>query len=390
MRKDLLNLAAELSRRGEPYALATVVRREAPSSAHAGDAALVTADGTFHGWLGGSCTQPTVRREARRAIADGRPRLIALSPDPDAESRPGVTPLPMTCHSGGSVDIYIEPMLPAPALLVFGVSPAARALARIATVLGYAVVAVDPDADVETFPDAEEIVTDFAAPALQQWADSPAGPAAAVVATLGERDEESLQHALALCDGYVGLIASRRRFGEMKALLESMGVPADALGRVHCPAGLDLGAVTPPEIALTIMAEIVQQHRAGTAATARPEHPHGESAHAAHAADHAGHGADHAGHAAGAAHAPMEAAAHEPAAPPGVVTTDPVCGMTVDPATAKHRADHGGLTYLFCCGGCRQRFLAEPEKYLAGSASGGEGHGAQEDHAHHAGHGGHG
>src|SRR5437899_13025655 len=104
MRAELLELAADLARRGEPFVLAMVVRRESCSSAHQGDMAVITADGGYHGWLGGNCTQPTVKREAKRALADGRPRLVSLSPEPARDQRPGVTALPMTCHSGGSVD----------------------------------------------------------------------------------------------------------------------------------------------------------------------------------------------------------------------------------------------------------------------------------------------
>lgn len=339
MRADLLALATTLASRGEPFALATVVRREAPSSARTGDSALITRDGV-HGWLGGSCTQPTVLREARRAIADGRPRFIALSPDPPTHERTGVTVLPMTCHSGGHVDIYIEPVLPAPCLLVFGVSPTAQALVRIAKVLGYTVHAIDPDADATTFTAADSVVTDYASTDLAHRLAPLAARPTAVVATLGVRDEEALQHALASDPGYVGLVASRTRFGAMRPILEARGVSKEDLARIRCPAGLDMGAVTPEEIALSIMAEIVQLAR--TEPTAPP------------AGREAGLGG-------GAA----------PAAGTAPVTTDPVCGMDVDPAGAKHHAEHAGRTYLFCCGGCRERFLADPERYLAPASAGG-------------------
>src|SRR5215470_2007690 len=131
MRAELLALAGDLAKKGEPFVLAMVVRREAYSSAQQGDMAIITADGGYHGWLGGNCTQPTVRREARRALADGKPRLVSLTPDPAGESRPGISALPMTCHSGGTVDIYLEPILPAPRLLLFGTSPVVRALAQL-------------------------------------------------------------------------------------------------------------------------------------------------------------------------------------------------------------------------------------------------------------------
>src|SRR5437764_8270020 len=120
MRAELLQLAADLARKGEPFVLAMVVRKQAYSSAQQGDMAIITADGGYHGWLGGNCTQPTVRREAKLALAEGKPRLVSLSPAPRVPALPGVISLPMTCHSGGSVDIYLEPMLPAPRLWLFG------------------------------------------------------------------------------------------------------------------------------------------------------------------------------------------------------------------------------------------------------------------------------
>lgn len=334
MRHDLLAFAADLAKRGEPYALATVVRREPPSSAQTGDSAVITRDGALHGWLGGSCSQPTVLREAQRAIRDGTPRLIALSPDPTDVSRPGVTALPMTCHSGGRVDIYIQPILPARCLLVYGVSPTARAVVRFAKVLGYTVEAVDPEADVATFPEADRVTTEYDSVDLARRVNGLPTRPTAVVATLGVRDEEALLDALALEPSYLGLVASRRRFAEMQPVLEARGASAPALSRIRCPAGLDVGAVTPEEIALTILTEIVQDLRN------EPEASRSTNA--------------------------------EAASPASVVETDPVCGMQVDPATAQHRADYGGRTYLFCCGGCKARFLAEPERYLAAAPSSGE------------------
>ena len=215
MRPDLLTLAADLVRRQEPFVLATVVRRQPASSAQQGDGALITAEGEFHGWLGGSCTQPTVVREARAAIASGLPRLIALSPDPNSDKRPGVLVFPMTCHSGGTVDIYLEPVLPRARFLVFGVSPVARALARLAAAMGFAVDAVDPDADRSMFPDAERV-----------WPSLPAseGPRDArpfaVVATMGERDEDALLAALASDAAYLGVVASGKRFAQIRDTVE--------------------------------------------------------------------------------------------------------------------------------------------------------------------------
>jgi xanthine dehydrogenase accessory factor len=322
MRPDLLQMAADLARREEPFVLAVVVRRRPASSSQAGDMAVITAAGAFHGWLGGSCTQPTVIRESQRALAEGQPRLVVLSPDPEAERRPGVTVFPMTCHSGGTVEIYLEPVLPAPRLVVFGVSPTARALVRLGKAMGYSVAAVDPAAEPEIFPEADQVVTDLGrAPKLYAPAK---GPRFAVVATLGERDEEAIRDALALSPLYLGVVASRKRFAQMRETLLAGGVTAAALDAIHSPAGLNIGAERPEEIALSVLAEIVESQRA-----AREAKPAAETA------------------------------------PQAAEAIDPICGMTVTIAGARHTAEHGGRTWYFCCGGCRERFLAAPDLYTA-------------------------
>jgi len=327
MRIDVLQLAADLTRSGEAFAIAVVVRREPASSAQVGNTALVTESGHFHGWLGGSCIQPTVVREAIAALADATPRLISLSPDPNADHRPGVKVLPMTCHSGGSVDIYIEPLMPAPRLLVFGVSAAAQALARLGRAMGYAIDAVDPEADSATFPDADRVMTEFVADEFRTRPASQRRRLFAVVATLGQRDEEAVWAALGAEPAYLGVVASRRRFAQIRQTLLGRGASPEMLDRIANPAGIDIGATAPEEVALSIMAEIVQVRHAPASTNAEPQR----------------------------AVTPEE--------------LDPVCGMTVVVATARDVVEHGGRTYYFCCGGCRERFLATPERYAVIVAS---------------------
>src|SRR3954451_1732646 len=260
MRAELLQMAADLAQREEPFVLAVVVRRQPASSCQAGDMALITAAGAFHGWLGGSCTQPTVVREAQRALAEGEPRLVVLAPDPETERRPGIAVFPMTCNSGGTVEIYLEPILPAPRLVVFGVSPTARALVKLGKAMGYSVVAVDPSAEPDLVPEADQVVTDLGrAPRL--YAPSK-GPRFAVVATLGERDEAAIRDALALAPAYLGVVASRKRFAQMRETLLGSGVTAAALDSIHSPAGVRIGAERPEEIALSVLAGIVEQQHA--------------------------------------------------------------------------------------------------------------------------------
>jgi len=330
MHAELLQRAAELARREEPFVLAVVVRRRPASSAQPGDMALVTAGGEFHGWLGGSCTQPTVIREAQRALLDGRPRLLALTPDPTAAewTRPGVAVFPMTCHSGGSVEIYLEPILPAPRLVVFGASPTARALVKLAKAMGYSVTAVSAAtaaeaaaAEAALFPEADEVLADPAPLAAR-----PRASLFAVVATMGEGDEEAIRGALSLSPAYLGVVASAKCFAQMRGLLLGQGVSAEALAGIRSPAGIAIGAQMPEEIALSVLAEIVERRRAAAPVASGT--------------------------------APSEA-------------IDPVCGMTVEIATARYTAEHASRTYYFCGGGCRERFLAAPARFAVARAAGG-------------------
>src|SRR2546426_4913642 len=217
LRPELLPLAAGLAAREERFALVTVVRREPPSSAQVGDVALVTEKGEYHGWAGGGCTRSSVLREAMRAIADGEPRLLSLSPEPDEGRRPGVVALPMTCDSGGTVEIYVEPVLPVARLLLFGSSPAVRVLSRIGRAMGYRVEVVDPDADRENFPEAERVLKAIAADAVPRGAH-------VLVATMGERDLEAIEAVVARAPAYLGVIASPKRFAQLRDALLARGV----------------------------------------------------------------------------------------------------------------------------------------------------------------------
>ena len=337
MNGDLLRTASRLLDARRPYALATVVRRERPSSAAPGNTAVITADGRVHGWIGGSCTQPEVVRHALAALADGRSRLLGFGARPD-EGR-DIVPVPMSCGSEGRVEVHINPVFPAPRLVVAGSSPIADAVARLGQAMGHEVVHVPPE-DIEA--------------RARRWADrSPGARLFAVVATMGRGDEDAVRHILAARPDYVGVVVSPKRMRQVRAVLEELGVGADEAARVRGPAGLDIGAESPEEVAVSILAEIVAVGAGKEAAPVPADHTRGkppaadgapESSDTSHADD----------------HPPQPAPTR--AAPPAQAT-DPVCGMTVPTDGSRPSITHEGRTVHFCCHGCRARFEADPGAY---------------------------
>jgi xanthine dehydrogenase accessory factor len=322
MNNWVLHKAHELLAQGVPFALATVVRRERPTSGEPGDKAIITPDGNFLGWVGGSCAQPTVLEEAQKALTDGEPRLVVLTPNLTEESREGIELYRMTCYSGGTLEIYIEPYLPEPQLLICGVSPAALALVTIGKAVGFKVFLIDPLATAEKFPDADIILTEIGAEKLGGSRER-----YAVVATMGNWDEEALKGFLALSPDYLGLVASKKRFQETAGRLSEDGVPREQLALIKCPAGLDISARTFQEVALSIVAEIVSIRRRRVEKVA-------------------------------GSHRSAEIATPQ-------MAVDPVCHMTVDPQTAKYSLNLAGVMYYFCNANCKKSFAKDPQKHLA-------------------------
>jgi xanthine dehydrogenase accessory factor len=332
--------AAELEVAGRSFAVATVVAVRRPTSARPGSSGLIHPDGTIEGWVGGSCAQPVVVREALRSLIDGQPRLLRLSKDVPAEGRrgDGIVELVMTCHSGGTLEIYVEPHLPAPVLWVAGTTPIAGALVELGSAAGWRVSVFDPVADPAAFPGADQVVV-----GSDLGTTDPAANPAIVVATQGVWDEEALAAALARNAAYVGLVASPTRAAVIRGWLrDEAGIADERLAALRAPAGLDLGAETAAEVALSILAELVQVRR-GTAAFVASPGP------------------------ATLAGTP-QVVAPEPIVD-DIVLLDPVCGMTVDRAHARHLAEHDGVVYAFCSMGCRTSFIHEPTAYLPASVS---------------------
>ena len=264
MTGDLLRLAARMERERRPFALATVVRSERPTSGKPGNAALIDPGGTMHGWIGGSCTRSEVIRHALQALRLGEPRLLAFGTD---EERPDdLVKVSMSCASGGKVEVHINPVLPAPVLLVAGDSPVALALLRLGSAMGYRTVAAASagEAANEELADlADELAEDLAGWVGMLASRPPGTRFFAVVATMGREDERTLASLAAAAPDYLGVVASPKRMRSVRAVLSGLGLGDDAIGRIRGPAGLDLGAEQPEEIAVSILAEIVGEVRGG-------------------------------------------------------------------------------------------------------------------------------
>lgn len=262
--RDILDLVSSLKERGEPFALATVVRTVAATAAKAGAKAVILPDGTIsEGWIGGGCARGAVVKAAREALADGESRLVSVQPGDllDAhgvqagEEREGVRFARNTCPSRGTMDIFVEPMLPRPEIVVCGSSPVAVAIAELGRGLGFVMTACAPAAEQSAFAEPDRRIEGYALPVSGE------GQRYIVVSTQSRGDEAALQAALAVEADYVAFVGSRKKAATLRQKLRDRGVDPVRLDRLKAPAGLDLGAITPEEIALSILAEIVMVRR---------------------------------------------------------------------------------------------------------------------------------
>ena len=296
---DVLEEAGELTRRGQPFALATVVWRQGPSSGQQGSRAIITAGGDLHGWIGGACAEPVVIREAQQVITEGIPRLLLLGTPEQFASKAqvdgavpdGMTFVPIACQSEGALEVYIEPMLPAPHLVVVGRSPMVATLADLSRALGWRTTVLDRGAFSSTDATGNSMV---------------------VVATQGHGDEDAVEQAVAAHPAYLGLVGSAKRGAAVLGYLMPTGNAAGAATAASGGAGafpVEGGraeGVSPPSGGLT----------------------------------------------GGSGGSPPRA------------SRDPVCGMTVAADRSSYPLEHEGVTYYFCCAGCRRSFQENPAAYL--------------------------
>jgi xanthine dehydrogenase accessory factor len=315
MSKTLLELAHQLSEAGEPFVLATVVWCERPTSAKPGAQALIRANGQVTGWIGGSCAQPVVMREAARILREGSdPYLLRLGTPHTGIDRKDVRIFPMSCSSGGVLDIFMEPHFPLPKLILIGDSPVAVALSQLAQVIDFSVTQLH-------YADLSQVTINEQTYIL--------------VASHGQYDEEAIEQALRSPARYVGMVSSLKRAEACRAYLHDAGLNALQIARLKAPAGFDIGALTPDEIAASVLAELVQVRRRGTIDNEESKQDTKEAHHEVSAGTVA-----------------------------NAIAIDPVCGMEVEVASARHRGDFEGRTFYFCCPACKRSFERNPQEYL--------------------------
>jgi xanthine dehydrogenase accessory factor len=319
MTAEMSRRAQELTAQGVSFVTATVVRAQRPTSAQAGDCALVLDDGTIEGFVGGVCAEHSVRAYSLLAMENEEPVLLRIRPFSAEEdgaglgdrvsSEDGAVTVQNPCLSGGAIEVFLEPVLPAPRVLVVGETPTAGAIRRIGTDLGLNVVAVDGDV-----------------------LDPRPGDLALVVATHGRDELHTLRRGLESGLPYVGLVASRKRGDGVLGELHGDGVPKELLDQIDVPAGIDIGARTPAEVAVSILAKIVAVRR-------------GKRANAS-------------------ARGSVAASGSDGTVSP-TIAVDPICGMTVAAVASTPALKHDGDTVYFCCEGCRAKFEAQHEHAVA-------------------------
>lgn len=322
MRNAFIDKIIELRNSTEAYATAMIVRRKIPSSGKPGDQAVITADGYIHGWIGGGCTRGIILREALLAIKDGKPRMVVISPDAQTKSTSSTKKYAMTCQSGGEVEVYVEPVLPKPQIVLFGTSHIAMAVAKIASAMEYRITAVMHNPDKNVFPTVDELAN------IKEWkGEDVQDNAYVIVCTQGEGDVEALLKAISLNRPYLAFVASRKKAASIYGDLRQQGVTNKQLKTIKTPAGLDINAKLAEEVAVSIIAQIIDDFR-------------------------------------------KVPTLEETQTVEEVVLTNedfymnPVCNIPVQKSTAKHVLDYQGESVYFCCDGCKVSFEREPSKYM--------------------------
>jgi xanthine dehydrogenase accessory factor len=328
--KNFLYTTQEFTKKNEPFAIAIVVRRDAPSSGKTGDKAIINKFGEIIGWVGGGCVNAILIKEAEDAMKTGKARLVKIGKSLIPQKQDGVMEYKMTCQSEGMIEVFIEPVLPLPHLLVMGKTAIAKALVKMAKLAGYRVTGVAVDAKIDTFEQVDELITQINLEKVKTTSAS-----FIVVATQGEQDEASLEQALKKEHAYIGFVASKKKKDAVFGYLKGAGIEEKEISAIRSPAGIDINAKKPEEVAISILSEIIQIQNNNPALQGFTQF------------------------------AETRAEAGKPK-----FYINPVCGVPVDINAAKHIIEYKNEKVYFCCDGCKVKFEAEPDKYMQKIAQG--------------------
>ncbi|OLS21453.1 MAG: hypothetical protein HeimC2_33450 [Candidatus Heimdallarchaeota archaeon LC_2] len=323
---EFIDQVIDLRNKNESYAIAIVTGHKPPISGKRGDKAIIFEDGRILGWIGGGCTQSVVKQEAKKALKEGKSRVVRITPNKTSEPMFGVIEYNMTCHSGGDIEVYIEPVLPQPQLIIMGKSLVAQTLAKLGKILNYTIIIIATDTHADLFPNADHTynLLDFN---LENLPD--ASYKFVIVATQGDRDEESLEKILQMESSYIAFVASRKKVTEVFNYLKSTGIEDSVINQIKVPAGIDINAKHPKEVAVSILAEIISKLHSGLDPIINSgienktvlDHTNDEKA------------------------------------------LCPICDMMVDKEISI-MIEYKNQKLYFCCKGCEKSFLKEPEAYL--------------------------
>ncbi|WP_313957457.1 XdhC family protein [Paraburkholderia sp. BCC1885] len=338
---ELIQLEQRLTEEARLFAVTTVIRALPPTSTWVGAQAVVESDGTLHGWIGGGCSRSIVVQAAQESMRSGQPKLIRIS-NSEVAPEPGVEHHAMPCASNGTIELFIQPSVPAPAVLILGSAPAALEACVLAQRMGLRVHAAASVTEPFAPLGIPRVIQGFDADTLRLLK-----PQLILVATQGERDEEALEAALRTSAAAVLLIASQRKADQLRDTMRVRGIPEERLAALHAPAGPHIHARTPQEIALGAVAGLVTLRRTLEQAAADTTDLHAAGADVLPVLP---------------AVPPCEAMA---SVEPPARYVNPVCGMAVDIASARHVVEAGGQRVYFCCDGCKLEFERAPDKYLA-------------------------
>jgi xanthine dehydrogenase accessory factor len=326
MPDKFLENTLDLKKKNEPFATAIVVRREAPSSGKAGDKAVINKFGEILGWVGGGCVKGIVVKEAEDAMKTGKARLVKIGKSILPSKEEGVMQYKMTCQSEGTVEIFIEPVMPQPHLVVIGKTAIAQSLVKLARAVGYRITGVAQDANLQTFEKVDELITQISLANVKTTTSS-----FILVATQGEQDENALEEALKKERAYLGFVASKKKMASVADSLAGAGIDKKLIQTIKSPAGIDIKAKSPDEVAISILAEMIQLRNSSPQLSAfdRFDEPKAETG----------------------------------TSPKYYV--NPVCGIPIDMNNPKHIIDYKGEKVYFCCDGCKVKFEADPGKYMS-------------------------